>query len=212
MELQPVIATSTDISRLIDRYYSGESTKKVLEEFEESFLPINTDELDDSELIEVTSAPVVKLLNSIIEQAVSDRASDIHIEPYTDNIRVRYRIDGDLREIMHLTKNSLSPIITRIKIMGKMNIAEKRVPQDGRVETRINNKEIDMRISTLPTVYGEKAVIRILDKSSFKFSKEALGFSEKNLKIFDKILGQPYGMVLLTGPTGSGKAQHFILS
>jgi len=206
MELQPVIATSTDISRLIDRYYSGESTKKVLEEFEESFLPINTDELDDSELIEVTSAPVVKLLNSIIEQAVSDRASDIHIEPYTDNIRVRYRIDGDLREIMHLTKNSLSPIITRIKIMGKMNIAEKRVPQDGRVETRINNKEIDMRISTLPTVYGEKAVIRILDKSSFKFSKEALGFSEKNLKIFDKILGQPYGMVLLTGPTGSGKS------
>lgn len=204
-EIQPVIATKDKLLKSIDRFYSKESTKKVLEEFVDSYSPINTDDIEDQELLEVTSAPIVKLLNSIIEQAVRDRASDIHIEPYVDDIRVRFRIDGDLREVMTLARTNLSPIITRIKIMGKMNIAEKRIPQDGRVETKINNREIDMRISTLPTVYGEKTVIRLLDRSSFSFSKESLGFSKRNLDVFDKILAQPYGMILVTGPTGSGK-------
>ncbi|WP_313756423.1 ATPase, T2SS/T4P/T4SS family [Tissierella sp.] len=204
-EIQPVISVREKILRNIDKFYSKETTKKVLEEFEDSFLPTNTDEMEEGELLEVTTAPVVKLLNSIIEQAVRERASDIHIEPYSEDIRVRFRIDGDLRQIMILSKNTLSPIITRIKIIGKMNIAEKRVPQDGRVEIKVNDKEIDMRISTLPTVYGEKTVIRLLDRSSFIFTKEALGFNKKGLETFDKILSQPYGMLLVTGPTGSGK-------
>lgn len=204
-EIQPVISVRDKIIRNIDKFYSKETTKKVLEEFEDSFLPTNNEEMEEDELLEVTTAPVVKLLNSIIEQAVRERASDIHIEPYSEDIRVRFRIDGDLRQIMILSKNTLSPITTRIKIIGKMNIAEKRVPQDGRVEIKVDDKEIDMRISTLPTVYGEKTVIRLLDRSSFIFTKEALGFNKKGLETFDKILSQPYGMLLVTGPTGSGK-------
>jgi type IV pilus assembly protein PilB len=204
-EIQPVISTKDSILKTIDRFYSKETTKKVVEEFEESFLPINTDDLEDPELLEVTTAPIVKLLNSLIEQAVKEKASDIHIEPYANDIRVRFRIDGDLREVTTLNKTSLSGIVTRIKIMGKMNIAEKRIPQDGRVETRISGKEIDMRISTLPTVYGEKVVIRLLDRTSFMFMKKDIGFGQKDLEVFDNILTQPYGMILVTGPTGSGK-------
>ena len=204
-EIQPVISSKEKLVKAIDKFYSSETTKKVLEEFEESFLPVNTDDIEEQELMEVATAPIVKLLNSIIEQAVRERASDIHIEPYGEDIRVRFRIDGDLREIMTLAKSSHSGIVTRIKIIGKMNIAEKRIPQDGRVETKISGREIDMRISTLPTVYGEKIVIRLLDRSNFMFTKEALGFSEDDLEIFNKILAQPYGMILVTGPTGSGK-------
>lgn len=204
-DIQPVISTKEKLIKVIDKFYSSETTKKALEEFEENFLPINTDDIEESELLEVTTAPIVKLLNSIIEQAVKERASDIHIEPYAEDIRVRFRIDGDLREIMTLAKNSMSGIVTRIKIIGKMNIAEKRIPQDGRVETKINGRDIDMRISTLPTVYGEKIVIRMLDRSNFKFTKDALGFDQEDLKLFNQILAQPYGMVLVTGPTGSGK-------
>ncbi|MBU5437503.1 Flp pilus assembly complex ATPase component TadA [Tissierella sp. MSJ-40] len=203
-EIQPVISTRENVLKAINKYYREQSTKKVLEEFAENYEPINSD-IDDVELLEVTTAPIVKLINSIIDQAVHMRASDIHIEPYTEDIRVRFRIDGDLHEIMTLSKNSLSAIITRIKIIGKMNIAEKRIPQDGRVEIKIQDREIDMRISTLPTVYGEKVVLRLLDRSNFMFSKEALGFNEQSLEIFDRILSQPHGMILVTGPTGSGK-------
>ncbi|MDR7856013.1 ATPase, T2SS/T4P/T4SS family [Tissierella sp.] len=203
-EIQPVIANKEKLLKVVDEFYSSHIAIKVLEEFEDNYSPINTDDIQNQELLEVTSAPIVKLLNSIIEQAVRDRASDIHIEPNADDIRVRFRIDGELNEIMTLARHSLSPIITRIKIMGKMNIAEKRISQDGRVETMINNKEIDMRISTLPTIYGEKTVIRLLDRSNFGYSKESLGFSNKDLERFDNILAQPYGMILVTGPTGSG--------
>lgn len=204
-EIKPVIATQNMVSNAIDKFYSGESTKRVLEEFVGAFNPIDTSDLEDEEMLEVTSAPIVRLLNSIVDQAVRERASDIHIEPYQKDVRVRFRIDGDLREVMTLSRNSLSGIITRIKIIGNMNIAEKRTPQDGRVESIINGREIDMRISTLPTVYGEKTVIRLLDKTNFNFTKDSLGFSEKDLATFDNILSQPYGMILVTGPTGSGK-------
>lgn len=205
MEIQPVVSDNEKITRSIDKYYSGEYTKKVLEEFVGAFDPVDTSNIEDVEQLKIATAPIVKLLNSIIEQAVRDRASDIHIEPYQENIRIRFRIDGDLKEIMSLSKNSLSGIITRIKIMSKMNIAEKRVAQDGRVELNIDGRDIDMRISTLPTVYGEKIVIRLLDKTNFNFTKKSLGFSQRDLYIFDKILNQPYGMLLVTGPTGSGK-------
>lgn len=203
--IQPVISTKRNILKAIDKFYSGDATKKVVEEFEENFLPISIDDLEDKELLEVTAAPIVRLLNSLIEQAVKEKASDIHIEPYANDIRVRFRIDGDLKEITSLNKTSHSGIITRIKIMGKMNIAEKRVPQDGRVEAKINGVEIDMRISILPTVYGEKIVIRILDRSGFMFTIDDIGFNPNDLDVFNKILTQPYGMILVTGPTGSGK-------
>ncbi|WP_422487212.1 GspE/PulE family protein [Gudongella sp. DL1XJH-153] len=203
MELESVLSTSDDITKLIDRYYTASSTNKVLEEFTgEGMFEDDQDEVEDAE---VTSAPIVRLINSLFDQATRTKASDIHIEPYADEIRVRFRIDGDLREITSLPRANLSAIVTRIKIIGKMNIAEKRVPQDGRVETKINDREIDMRISTLPTVYGEKIVIRLLDKTSFNFTKEGLGLSKYNLDMFNSILKSPYGMLLVTGPTGSGK-------
>lgn len=204
MELEPVLATANDISKFIDKYYSGASTQKVLEEFG-GISASNESEFDEVEEAEVASAPIVRLVNSLFEQATRTKASDIHIEPYSDEIRVRFRIDGDLREIMSLPRSNHSAIVTRIKIIAKMNIAEKRVPQDGRVEVRINDREIDMRISSLPTVYGEKIVIRLLDKSSFNFTKAGLGLSDHNMKLFNEILRQPYGMILVTGPTGSGK-------
>jgi type IV pilus assembly protein PilB len=204
-EIQPVISDKDSIRNNLDKYYRKEVTEKVLEEFTKTYNYKDFNDLEDEELLEVSAAPVVKLINSIIEQAVEMRASDIHIEPWDSDIKIRFRIDGDLTEIMKLSINSLSVLVTRIKIMGRMDIAEKRIPQDGRVEAKVNGKEIDMRISSIPTVYGEKIVLRLLDRSNFMFTKTELGFKEENLKIFDKILQQPYGMILVTGPTGSGK-------
>ena len=201
--VQPVISTKKDIERAIDKYYEKERTKRVLEEFKENYIP--NDETIEENQEEINSAPVVKLLNSMIAQAVNMRASDVHIEPFNDNVRVRFRIDGDLQEIMNLSKNTISAIITRIKIMGKMNIAERRIPQDGRVEINVDGRDIDLRISTLPTIYGEKIVLRILDRGSFLFTKKDLGFTEEDFISFENILNQPYGMILVTGPTGSGK-------
>lgn len=205
MDVQPVISNREKLLRAIDRFYSSKIAKKAIEEFQETYENFHSSIIEKHELIEVVSAPVVKLLNSIIEQAVREGASDIHIEPNAEDIRVRFRIDGDLKDIMNLSKSSHSAIITRIKIMGKMNIAEKRLPQDGRVELKVAGRDIDMRISTLPTVYGEKAVIRLLDRMRFLIKKESLGFTEEDLNTIKKIISQPYGMFLITGPTGSGK-------
>lgn len=202
MNLKLVLASKEDIIQLINRLYSIEPTKKILSEIGEDNL---ANEYDRPELIEVSTDSTVRLLNSIIEQAVRSMASDIHIEPFSENIRIRIRIDGDLQEIMSISKGNLSSIITRIKIIGKMNIAEYRIPQDGHVQTIINGREIDMRISTIPTIYGEKAVIRLLDKERLKLTKESLILNKKNLKTFNRILAQPYGIILVTGPAGSGK-------
>ncbi|MCR2042821.1 GspE/PulE family protein [Anaerosalibacter massiliensis] len=155
--------------------------------------------------IDLKNIPVVKLIDLIINKAIDMKASDIHIEPFSNKIRIRYRIDGDLINIGRLPIEKLSSIITRIKIMGKMDIAEKRLPQDGRIEFYLEERTVDLRISSLPTIYGEKVVIRILDKNNFIFSKEELGFYSKNLETFEYILKQPYGIILVTGPTGSGK-------
>ncbi len=206
MDVTPCLATSMDLERVIEKYYTNVLTQKALDEFSDSFAPIE-DEIDtEQEMLEVATAPIVKLINSIIEQAMRSKASDIHIEPSANDIRVRFRIDGDLQEIMVLPRNNLSPIVTRIKIIGKMDIAEKRIPQDGRVEMKFNDSEIDLRISSLPTVYGEKIVLRILDKTNFNFTKEGLGFSKDDLQKLNRMIGQPYGMILVTGPTGSGKS------
>lgn len=206
MEIDVVVSLKSVILKAIDRFYRDEKTKKVLEEFEEAYTPSIIEDLDDEDLSVVNSAPVVKLVNSIVGQAIKMNASDIHIEPFESSVRVRYRIDGDLQEIMRFSIKSHMAIVTRVKIMGKMDIAERRIPQDGRVETELEGKEIDMRISTLPTVYGEKIVIRLLDRNGFSFSKEDLGFEDRDLKVFNKIIKQPYGIILVTGPTGSGKS------
>ncbi|MGI6426669.1 MAG: GspE/PulE family protein [Natronincolaceae bacterium] len=204
-EIVPVIATSQEILDAIDQYYETESVERALAEFKQNFQVENMNGIDEEALDEINRAPVVKLVNSIIRQAVKMKASDIHIEPFEKIIKVRFRIDGDLQEIMTPAKATHSAIITRIKIISKMDIAEKRLPQDGRVKIDIEDKEIDLRMSVLPTVHGEKIVMRILDRSSFLLTKQELGFTKQNLEIFDKVIQSPNGIILVTGPTGSGK-------
>ncbi|GAU79396.1 GspE/PulE family protein [Fusibacter sp. 3D3] len=204
LQIESVIASPHDIHRCIKRFYDvTETAENAVKEYN---MQDKTD-YDDiyEEDADVTNAPMVRLVNSIITQAVRSKASDIHIEPFEKFVRIRYRIDGDLREAMKPSKNTHSAIVTRIKIMGKMNISEKRTPQDGRVETTIEGIPIDMRISVLPTVYGEKIVIRLLDQSNLVVRKEDLGFTPTNLALFEKILKIPEGIILVTGPTGSGK-------
>lgn len=159
-------------------------------------------------------APIIKLANAIIQQAINDRASDIHAEPQTKQVRIRYRIDGVLIEAMTVPKNLQAPLISRLKIMAEMNIAERRVPQDGRIEVRSNNKEFDLRVSSVPTPFGEKIVMRILDKSSVMIGLQKLGFTDENMLKIEELVSQPNGMFLSTGPTGSGKTttQYSVLN
>lgn len=205
LNVQPVFTTKQELLHALEQYYEVESAEKALEEFQQTYQS-DINDLDEEILREINQAPVVKLLNSLLKQAISLRASDIHIEPFDEMIRVRMRVDGELQEVMELSKAVHSAVITRIKIMGRMNIAEKRIPQDGRVEIKAQGKEIDLRLSILPTVYGEKVVMRLLDRSSFLLTKTQLGFTEKNLIKFNHILQNPNGIVLVTGPTGSGKS------
>lgn len=150
-------------------------------------------------------APIIRLANALIQQAIIDRASDIHVEPQQRAVRVRYRIDGVLMEAMTVPRNLMAPLISRLKIMADMNIAERRVPQDGRIEIRSEGKEYDLRVSAIPTPFGEKIVMRILDKSSVMIGLGKLGFTEENQAKIEELVSQPNGMFLLTGPTGSGK-------
>ena len=206
LEVKPVISVAKDIESAIDNYYENETAKQALEEFKENYEVEDIDDLDQVMLDDINNAPVVKLVNSIVKQAIKMKASDIHIEPFEHFVRVRFRVDGDLQEIMTPAKTTHSAIVTRIKIMAKMDIVEKRIPQDGRIEMNMDGKEVDLRISVLPTVYGEKIVIRLLDRANFLFSKKQLGFSDVNLKRFDSIIKNPNGIILVTGPTGSGKS------
>jgi len=148
----------------------------------------------------------VRLVDSVIKEAVPYRASDIHIEPFEKTVKVRYRIDGDLQERAEFPINSYAAISARIKIMANMNIAERRVPQDGRINLVVGGKEFDFRVSSLPTVFGEKFVIRVLDKTTFRFTREDLGFTEADNQLLDLMLSRPHGIILLTGPTGCGKS------
>lgn len=150
-------------------------------------------------------APVVKLVNMLITRAVESRTSDIHIEPFENNVKVRYRIDGALTDIESLPKRLQPAVISRVKIMSRLNIAERRLPQDGRIKLRVSGRDIDLRVSTLPTAYGESIVMRILDSGSALISLEHLGFPRDALEKYDKLITMPYGMLLVTGPTGSGK-------
>ncbi|MBL51376.1 MAG: pilus assembly protein PilB [Candidatus Marinimicrobia bacterium] len=151
-------------------------------------------------------APIVKLVNLILQESIKERATDVHIEPMEKQLYVRIRIDGVLQTIMTPPVTSLSGLVTRIKILSKLNIAEKRLPQDGRFSIKSPGKELDVRVSILPTVYGEKIVMRLLDKTGFDFNLTSLGFPKRNLGVFKKVINQPYGMVVVSGPTGSGKS------
>ncbi|MBN1885797.1 MAG: type IV-A pilus assembly ATPase PilB [Candidatus Krumholzibacteriota bacterium] len=207
LEVRPVVATETAIKRAIDRFYdSADSLAEVMRDMEEDF-EIVEDVDDDLGLAEAQNedAPVVKLVNTLISDAVNKGASDIHIEPFEKQLRVRFRIDGMLHEMMSPPIKMKGAMISRLKIMAELDIAEKRVPQDGRIKIRIGSKQIDLRVSTLPTIFGEKVVMRILDKSNLEIDLTKLGFQPEALDVLNKAIESPYGMVLVTGPTGSGK-------
>ncbi len=198
------VATSGSILRTINANYDvQEFVDKAIKEFNAQNVSIQTDNnLEDDA---VTNSPIVRLVNTIFQEAVKKNASDIHIEPYEDRVRVRFRVDGGLIEAMSTTKLTHQAIVTRIKIIGRMDIAEKRKPQDGRIETTILAKNIDLRISILPTVHGEKIVIRLLDRDALNNSSDDLQLSGKNQELLEKIMKVSQGMILMSGPTGSGK-------
>ena len=206
LKIEPVLSSKKDIIGAIDQYFGKQTAEKAIEDFVKEYNEDKNAGLDEESLEAIKNAPVVRLVNSIIKQALKSRASDIHIEPLKDTLRIRFRIDGQLQEIMSPSKNTLSALVTRIKIIAGLNIAEKRQPQDGRVQMEIDGRNIDLRISILPTVHGEKTVIRLLDSANALLTKEELGFTETNLRLFNNILDIPNGIILVTGPTGSGKS------
>ena len=204
-DIEPMIATSKDIEQAINQYYG------VAGSIEDLVKTIETGggELAMGPLVPagtpLEEAPIVKLVNLLVLRAVVENASDIHIEPTLSNIRIRYRVDGLMHDVSVAPLYIHSSIITRIKVMSKMDIAESRVPQDGRFQLKAEGKDIDVRVSTYPTIYGEALVMRILDKGSVMFGLGELGFSGENLKNFEEVIKRPYGIILVTGPTGSGK-------
>ncbi|MFH1202134.1 MAG: ATPase, T2SS/T4P/T4SS family [Candidatus Omnitrophota bacterium] len=211
LEIDPVISINTQINPAIDQYYgvSGDM-EKIIGSIEEDDLNKMIEKLENMEDIKDASllaeeAPIIRLVNLLIAQAVKDKASDIHIEPEEKLLRVRFRIDGILYEIPPPPKYLMSGIISRVKILSKMDIAEKRAPQDGRFSLKMENKTIDLRVSSFPTVYGENIVMRLLDKGSIMYGLTDLGFAKDSLEIFDKMIKRSYGIILVTGPTGSGK-------
>ena len=203
--VKPYIATTSDILVSIDRYYGTDEMQEVAQLYE------RTSDLDanvEDEIIreDVNSSPVVMLVNSLVEQAVRQRASDIHVEAEVDRVRVRCRVDGVLYTTANYSLKLLPAIVARIKIISGLDISEKRKPQDGRFSATVDRREYDIRVSTLPTVYGERCVMRLNQKKALSRNKRELGLSEDAMKKFDKILAHPNGIVLVTGPTGSGKS------
>ena len=206
--IEPVLALEREIQSAIEQYYGvAGNMDDVIKTIDKIKIPAFTTDGQSSKVLTkiAEEVPVVKLVNLIIMQAVKDKASDIHIEPAENMVRVRYRIDGILHEVLTPPKNLQSVIASRIKILAKMDISETRKPQDGRIGLKMENRELDLRVSTFPTIHGENIVLRILDKSSIILGLPDLGFSEKDLKDFDKIITSPHGIFLVTGPTGSGK-------
>ena len=203
-----VLVPPNQIDRYIDSISAMISTTAALDDLNDEGDQALFSEKGEEEILEgdVVNNPSVRLVDSIIKEAIPYRASDIHIEPFEKFVKVRYRIDGDLQERAEFPINSYSAISARIKIMAGLDIAERRIPQDGRINMIIGGKEFDFRVSSLPTVFGEKFVIRVLDKTSFRFNREALGFTEKENELIDKMLARPHGIILLTGPTGCGKS------
>src|SRR5882724_9985382 len=202
-------AASTLTNRIASAYAGSESSAATVIGEVESAVDLSRmmQELPAIEdLLEASNdAPIIRMLNALLTQAAKDGASDIHIEPYERSSSVRFRVDGTLREVVQPNKALHAALISRLKIMAELDIAEKRLPQDGRISLRIGGRAVDVRVSTLPSAHGERAVLRLLDKGESKFTLEALGMSGETLTRFDKLIQQPHGIVLVTGPTGSGK-------
>lgn len=214
LNIDIVMSTSADITKSIDNYYGF----KALETVNDVSKDINVDDFaivsdgdqggdaDGKSSEEGDQAPIIRMVNLILKDAIKQRASDIHIEPMQDNVRVRYRIDGILKNILEIPKDNQNAVVVRLKIMARLDITVNQAPQDGRFKLKVGSSEIDFRVSILPTTFGQKVVMRILDKSSLSVGLEGLGFSSGNLKIIKEAMHKPFGMILVTGPTGSGKS------
>lgn len=200
-DVDPVLASERQITQVLDRIYT------IQKGLEETLINIGPSDEDTEATVEVLEdeAPVVRLVNLTITQAVQEGASDIHIEPTENDVKIRFRVDGVLYDVISPPKRIFPTLVARIKILSNMDIAERRVPQDGRFRVNSQGKIIDFRVSTLPTIYGEKIVLRLLDRSATLIGLEKLGFTEEILHNFDNLIRRPYGMILVTGPTGSGK-------
>ncbi|UCG13742.1 MAG: type IV-A pilus assembly ATPase PilB [Deltaproteobacteria bacterium] len=209
--IRVTVATESSIKLAMDRFYdTGATLEDVMSEFDEDGVGVDlVESAEEADLSELESAaeqaPVVKLVNLILVDAIKKMASDIHIETYEKSFRVRYRIDGVLYEVMKPPMKLKNALVSRLKIMSKLDIAERRLPQDGRIKLKTRGKEMDFRVSVLPTLFGEKVVLRLLDKSNLQLDMTKLGFEEKQLDDFKDAIHKPFGMVLVTGPTGSGK-------
>ncbi|QQP98571.1 type II secretion system ATPase GspE [Lysobacter enzymogenes] len=204
-EIRPLVAVRAEVGDLVERWFGqGRSAMGAIVETAEGE---GSGDLDDVEHLRdlASEAPVIRLVNLVIQRAVELRASDIHIEPFENRLKVRYRIDGVLAEGESPPANLTAAVISRIKIMAKLNIAERRLPQDGRIMLRVQGKELDLRVSTVPTAHGESVVMRLLDRETVVFDFYKLGFTDEFLPQFQKVLDQPHGIMLVTGPTGSGK-------
>ena len=207
--LQVVLAPQDAIMAAINMAYdmSRASAKDYFDEMNESATDDLISKIDETtDLLDETSdAPIIKLVNLILSGALKDRASDIHVEPYSGNLKIRYRIDGILYDILSLPRRIESPLVSRIKIMAKLNIAEKRLPQDGRIEIKIADRLVDIRVSIIPTAFGERVVLRLLDKTANILMLSDLGMHDERIRHLNKLIKSPYGIILVTGPTGSGK-------
>jgi type IV pilus assembly protein PilB len=211
LKVEATVATESAVRRAIDRFYdSSETLQNVMASIEDAGMEVIEEQQDGNLNISdlrqaVEEAPVVKLVNLILAEAIKKGASDIHTEPYEKTFRVRFRIDGVLYEVMTPPLSLKNAIISRLKIMAELDISERRLPQDGRMKIKYKGREVDFRVSTLPTLFGEKVVMRLLDKSNLKLDMSKLGFAPKALADFEAAIRAPYGMILVTGPTGSGK-------
>ncbi len=202
-EIRPALASPTEIKRAIEQYYM----EKMIQDISGQETDLTAEETPDiADLQKLASeALVIQLVNLIIHQAVQERASDIHVEPFERELRVRYRVDGVLRDAQTPPRRLHAAIVSRIKILAEMNIAERRLPQDGRIRLRVSGRQIDLRVSTIPSMHGESVVMRILDRQTAMLGLEELGMAADSLTRFRRLITQPYGIVLVTGPTGSGK-------
>ncbi|MEW6740390.1 MAG: type II secretion system ATPase GspE [Nitrospirota bacterium] len=207
-DLEVYLGSERDITEAIEQYF-GNSTQmtSLMESMREEQDDVDAGMQEDVHHLRdiAHEAPVINLVNMFITKAVESRASDIHIEPFENRFKVRYRVDGVLIEAQSLPKRLQSAVISRVKIMSRLNIAERRLPQDGRIKLRVSGREVDLRVSTLPTLYGESVVMRILDRGSTLIDLEELGFTEGTFNEYERLIAMPYGMILVTGPTGSGK-------
>ena len=208
-DLKVVLSPQDAIMAAINMAYdmSRSSAKDYFEEMDQSSTDDLISKIDETAdlLDEASDAPIIRLVNLLLSGAIKDRASDIHVEPYSGNLKIRYRIDGILYDILSLPRRIQSPLISRIKIMAKLNIAEKRLPQDGRIEIKIADRLVDIRVSVIPTAFGERVVLRLLDKTSNILMLADLGMHDERIKLLNKLIKSPYGIILVTGPTGSGK-------